>query len=286
MFTQDQVYKRSAIHDQYGGNRQGGIASSAQHPSIFIFTGKAGQEHGYRDGWDNHEVFSYTGEGQVGDMQFIKGNLALLEHVSNRKTVYLFEQERKAYVKFIAELELFDWDNFDTHDREGNMREAIKFFFKRKGAKLDIEPADLTPIAKEQQLPYQLNIPDKTERKGLVTSRVGQGAYRKSILHRWNYKCAVTGFDNPKVLVASHIVAWKGSTDKERLDIDNGILLSPTYDALFDRHLISFEETGKIILSSTLKKHTYEKLGVTGVEQIIELNQGNQEYLERHRSIL
>ena len=59
-------------------------------------------------------------------------------------------------------------------------------------------------------------------------------------------------------MIASHIVPWKDSSDQERRDVNNGILLSPTYDALFDKHLISFDDTGSIIISSKIKKLGWE----------------------------
>jgi 5-methylcytosine-specific restriction protein A len=281
------IYRRRDIHDQFGGSRQGGIAPCARFPYIFIFSGQSGQLHGYRDGWDNHKVFSYTGEGQSGDMRFVKGNLALKDHVQNRKRVFLFEGAERSHVKFICELELFDFDFFETHDTAGEKRQAIRFFLKKRGEVLDIEPHDLTfSIAAENDLEYHINIPNTTERKGLVTSRVGQGAYRKSLLHKWEYKCAVTGINQPKILIASHIVPWKDSNDKERLDVNNGIILSPVYDALFDRNFISFENNGKIILSSTLSAVDYKKLGVTGKEFIGKFNSNHGHYLDQHRKFL
>ena len=84
-FITNFLYKRSEIHDQFGGNRQSGICPSANHPYIFIFSGAQGKQHGYKDGWDNPNVFSYTGEGQAGDMKFVKGNLALRDHLQNHK---------------------------------------------------------------------------------------------------------------------------------------------------------------------------------------------------------
>lgn len=128
-----------------------------------------------------------------------------------------------------------------------------------------------------------MNLPNETERKGLVTSRVGQGAYRKRIIHRWEYKCAVTGFENLNILIASHIVPWSESTDNERLDVDNGLLLSPNYDALFDKHLISFENNGKIILSDTIEINAFKRIGVLGGEKIQDLSDYNLHYLDRHR---
>ncbi len=73
IFIPNQVYKRSSIHDEYGGNRQSGISPSATNPFIFIFSGKSGAQYGYRDGWDNPNIFSYTGEGQEGDINLSKG---------------------------------------------------------------------------------------------------------------------------------------------------------------------------------------------------------------------
>ena len=109
-----------------------------------------------------------------------------------------------------------------------------------------------------------------------------QGAYRKRVIHRWEYQCAVTRFNKLDVLVASHIVPWAKATNDERLDVHNGILLSPTYDALFDRHLITFDKKGKIILSDQIEKEAFKKIGVTGLEKIDKLSQYNLQYLERH----
>ena len=254
-FIPKQVYnRRRDIHAVYGGNWQSGICPSSNYPYIFIFTGISGHQHGYEDGWDNPNIFTYTGEGQLGDMNFTRGNLALKEHLNQGKRVFLFSSVGGGFVEFISELEFFDAGYFETPDREGNRRQGIKFFFKRAGAYLPIDVDKLNLVADltgESQ--YEIKLPNVTERSGLVTSRVGQGAYRKRIIHRWEYQCAVTGFSKLEVLIASHILPWKIATDEERLDVDNGLLLSPTYDALFDRHLISFEKNGSIVLSDCIE---------------------------------
>lgn len=138
----------------------------------------------------------------------------------------------------------------------------------------------------QEFLELEYKIPDSTSRKGLVTSRIGQGNYRRGVLRRWRNRCAVTGFQGTEILIASHIVPWKDANDKERLDVNNGILLSPTYDALFDKHLISFGDDGKIILSISLRRHDYQNLGITGDERIESLTLENLEYLRRHRKLL
>lgn len=286
LFNVGKIYRRSLIHDQYGGNRQSGISISAENPYIFIFSGQSGHQHGYKDQWENENVFSYTGEGQAGDMQFIRGNLALKEHIEKGKRVFLFLQNRKAFVTFETELELVDFDFFQGIDRNGKNRESIKFFFKRAGIELGYEKSKILDIQEHEDSYKIKKIPNETERKGLVTSRIGQGAYRKSVLFRWDFKCAVTNYNKPDVLIASHIVPWKDATNEERLDVGNGILLSPNYDALFDQHLISFENNGKIILSDSLIRSRYEDLGITGQESIRNFSNSNKSYLERHREEL
>lgn len=282
-FIPDQIYhRRSDIHALYGGNWQSGISNSASSPYIFIFTGRSGHQHGYLDGWDNPNVFSYTGEGQIGDMVFTKGNLALRDHQKNGKRVFLFEQAAKGYVKFISEVEVIEVDFFETHDRQGSTRIGIKFFFKRAGIFIPYQPSlfdePILQVAEPGIFPIY-----ETDTHRFVNTRVGQGAYRKRIVHRWEYKCEVTKFDNLKILVASHIVPWAEANNDQRLDVNNGILLSPTYDALFDRNLISFENSGKIILSDIIERQAFEKIGVTGQEKIHNFSQQNQIYLEQHR---
>lgn len=284
-FIPNTIYnRRKHIHAEYGGNWQSGICPSSSHPYIFIFSGKSGHQHGYKDGWDNPKIFSYTGEGQSGDMQFIRGNLALRDHFKDGKRVFLFESEGNGFVKFISELELFEVDFFETPDTIGNKRIGIKFFFTKAGISAPIQPEKLGQNIVSDPIPEYAIPPNKTERQGLITSRVGQGAYRKRIIHRWEYKCAVTGYDKLDILIASHIVPWSESNDNERLDVHNGVLLSPTYDALFDKHLITFEYNGKIILSDSIEKSAYEKIGLKGQESIRDLSKYNLNYLERHRN--
>lgn len=82
-----------------------------------------------------------------------------------------------------------------------------------------------------------------TERLALVNARIGQGRFRADVTVVWNNgeACGLTGLAVPEMLVASHIKPWRDSTDTERLDPINGLLLAAHVDKLFDRHLLSFE---------------------------------------------
>ncbi len=127
--------------------------------------------------------------------------------------------------------------------------------------------------------------PNETERTGLVTSRVGQGYYRQQILEKWGNACAVTGCNLKQILISSHIVAWSESTDEERLDPENGILLSPNLDALFDQHLISFSDDGKIILSDKINANNLDILDINQ-NMCIRVTEGMKPYLNKHRNKL
>ena len=135
-------------------------------------------------------------------------------------------------------------------------------------------------VSKERQKRYTK--PNKTERTGLVTSRVGQGYFRQLVKDRWENRCPVTGSDVLKILISSHIVPWSECTDDERLDVDNGILLSPDVDALFDKHLISFSDEGELITSNAISKEELSKLGIRN-DIIINVSVGMRKYLKRHR---
>ena len=278
MFEIGKQYQRSKLHDEFGGNRQNGISTIPKHPFIFIFSGGSGESHGYVDGWDEENYYHYSGEGQTGDMKFIRGNRALRDHANEEKAVHLFEKVKSGSWKYVDQLELFKWNEFDTHDTNGKMRKGIEFIFRSATGK------SVNKEGKPREAP-RLSKPNSTERKGLVTSRVGQGWYRQEVLHRWGRKCAVTGCDIENILIASHIVPWKDASDEERLDPANGILLSPVYDALFDRHLISFTDDGSIQISKRISQEGQQSLGISASDQLLNVSTELKAYLSRHREV-
>ena len=271
-------YKRRELHDFYGVQRQGGISTPQKYPYIFIITSKRGEEHGYVDGWiENNNFFLYTGEGQIGDMEFKGGNKAIKYHRQNDKQIFLFQETKKTFIALKAELNFIDYKYIQVPDTEGKNRRAIQFRLQSVNAEpvREVEPISITkPHLK----------PDKTERQGLVISRVGQGYYRQELIKKFNGRCAVTSIDREEILIASHIVPWRLSTDEERLDVDNGILLSPLYDALFDKHLISFKDDGEILIANSIKDDNL-KTNIRLNAKII-VTEGMKKYLSRHRLLL
>src|SRR6266446_1576038 len=93
-FTIGQEYRRRDLHSKYGGQRQGGISTPLQLPILLLFTGESGEQYGYSDGFQEDGTFWYTGEGQIGDMEMVRGNRAVRDHEAEGKALHLFESTR------------------------------------------------------------------------------------------------------------------------------------------------------------------------------------------------
>lgn len=61
---------------------------------------------------------------------------------------------------------------------------------------------------------------------------------------------------------ASHIKPWRASTDFEKLDGNNGLLLSPHVDHLFDKGFISFEDDGRVLVSDRTAPEVLRRWGL------------------------
>ena len=124
----------------------------------------------------------------------------------------------------------------------------------------------------------------ETERQSLVLSRVGQGEFRAQLVSYWN-GCAVTGANCIPLLKASHIKPWRESNNKERLDVFNGLLLSPNIDAAFDTGYITFDSQGKIVLSKAITGAPASQLHINAKLRINQklLRPEHEVYLEHHR---
>ncbi len=121
----------------------------------------------------------------------------------------------------------------------------------------------------------------ETKTKTEIETRLGQGKYRKDLIAIWR-KCAVTKFDRVDLLIASHIKPWSQSTNSERIDPFNGLLLSPTLDKLFDRGYISFADDGSLIISPLLGERDVSLLGITRSMKLFKVEVGCLPYLKFH----
>lgn len=100
-----------------------------------------------------------------------------------------------------------------------------------------------------------------TDKEILKTVRVLQQKFRSELLKSLKF-CPITLISDKRLLVASHIKPWCLSTSDEKLDINNGFILSPVYDKLFDTGLITITHKKELLISSTLSRDTRSKLGL------------------------
>ena len=135
---------------------------------------------------------------------------------------------------------------------------------------------------KEQKRISRDYVNKPTQRKALINARSGQGHYRSELIKR-EKRCRITGISDKAFLVASHIKPWALSNDREKLDSNNGLLLTPNLDRAFDRGLISFSSNGKILISRRLSGPVSKVLGVNSSTHIGVLNLAQQKYLKFHR---
>lgn len=99
------------------------------------------------------------------------------------------------------------------------------------------------------------DLPKTTEAERLIVQRIGQDIFRSGLIGYWQGRCPLTGITDTALLRASHIVPWKDCTsDAERLDVHNGLLLSALWDAAFDRGLVTFDDDGLPQFSPTLSE--------------------------------
>jgi hypothetical protein len=123
------------------------------------------------------------------------------------------------------------------------------------------------------------------EKDAIVKVRLVQNAFRRDLKVHWGECCAVTGSGLGEALRASHIVAWAESTNAEKRSVDNGLLLTASLDALFDRGYISFSQAGAIIISPLLTPDEREIYRLHDALKLRMLPSNKQKaFLERHQS--
>jgi hypothetical protein len=124
----------------------------------------------------------------------------------------------------------------------------------------------------------------ETERQALVLARRGQGQFRANVL-AIERACRVTRVERPEHLIASHTKPWRDSSNDERLDGENGFLLTPTIDHLFDKGFISFEGNGDLVVSPVADRTSLVRMGITPERKINvgAFSEGQRKFLEYHR---
>ena len=125
----------------------------------------------------------------------------------------------------------------------------------------------------------------ETERESLIVARRGQGLFKDRVMRIEKF-CRVTKVANPVHLRASHCKPWRDSSNEERLDGENGLLLTPSIDHLFDRGFISFEDAGRLIVSPVAHTESLRRMGIeTELPVYVGVfSEGQRAFLDYHRN--
>lgn len=124
----------------------------------------------------------------------------------------------------------------------------------------------------------------ETTRMAIVLARRGQGVFKQNVL-RIEGACRITRVDKIEHLRASHCKPWRDSNNQERLDGENGLLLTPSIDHLFDRGFISFQDDGDVLISPVAHRESLRKMGVDVASRINvgAFSVGQKKFLDFHR---
>lgn len=148
--------------------------------------------------------------------------------------------------------------------------------------------ADVQRSVEEQQAENEINQNTQvgpTERAQLIKARIGQGKFRINV-EQIEKCCRVTKSTAKNLLIASHIKPWRYSNDQEKIDGNNGLLLAPHIDKLFDAGYISFKQDGTMLISDKLDRNILRQWGIPESLNVGRFSDSQEKYLQYHRDLL
>lgn len=130
--------------------------------------------------------------------------------------------------------------------------------------------------------------PAQTKKTAEISrARLGQGKYREALLEECIF-CPITMINDERLLIASHIKPWAVSNDREKIDPKNGFILSPLYDKLFDKGLISFTDDKRLIVSNWISPSNVRRMELENEKYYpkLPIDAQREAYLDYHRSFV
>jgi putative restriction endonuclease len=201
------------------------------------------------------DIWSITSLQRIAELKILVSTQQQIQHESQ----WLSGSVAKSYLlKGYCKAALSNYSNFLAERSQENR--LISIFENHKGSAselsnlLSVEPNDVESLIEGLK---------ETEGKDiirLVKTRLNQNVFRRMLINIYDGSCCITGINIPEIIRASHIVSWADDPSK-RLDPSNGLYLSATYDAAFDKHLISLDDDYRMILSNEIKDY-YTNEGV------------------------
>jgi hypothetical protein len=196
----------------------------------------------------------------------------------------LLKQRRPAAFFDSPILEFYGaWNEYDFGMYDLSEQLTISRAVRFLAGVVDSVDSDAEDVSFQVRQLLRDNTINATTKAQLIQARIGQGQFRERLLNLWSGACAITGCTVKHILRASHIKPWKDSSNEERLDPDNGLLLTANLDALFDKHLISFDEDGRMLVAKQIGNSELKALGLPQ-HMKRSLNDQQRSYLALHRA--
>lgn len=169
-------------------------------------------------------------------------------------------------------------------DKDDNLVYYFRIFIDYK---FDIDGYQMPEEKEQQSIIEDDETLSKKQKDIIVRARIGQGEYRNNLLEECPF-CPFTMVNDERLLIASHIKPWAKSNNDEKIDPKNGFAFTPTYDKLFDRGFITFDDERKLVVSPWLSPMNQKRLGIyTGLSiPKLPLDEERIEYLKYHREFV
>lgn len=251
--------------------------------------------HGYNDVMKktdiddliNASVSDTDGWIQISDLCYNRSNIANFDTFET--DIHLFERLEKGYYRLLGENYPYTGLILWQKKEDGIERIIGEWYCGRLKA---WNPSDFMSFSEYDEACNNLvndvenfvenKVVEGRDKETLVKVRINQSVFRERLLSRYG-KCCLCGVTEKCLLNASHIKPWCISDSNEKTDVDNGLLLCPNHDRLFDSGFITFDNDGSIIISNKLDSNNQIFMNVFD-DMKIDMSEGNKKYMEYHRN--
>lgn len=266
-------YDRNTLADLWGYKGPQAIARGVVTPAgkteiyLFVTKEKPADATQYNDFIDSDLLF-WEGEKKHGS------DPAIINARRSGKKIFLFYRERhRSDFEYYGEVFL--------QNHQVNATVPSEFIFTIPAIRRESNAWE--DVREILQIPEPES--QNTEKLALIKARLGQGRFRRDQIKMWG-RCSVTEAESIRILRASHIKPWAKSTNSERLNPYNGLLLIPNLGTLFNEGYISFRDQGQIIMSDLISSRDYQRLGVRDSMNLRHVYKENGVFLEYHRDMI
>jgi len=228
----------------------------------------------------------------IDDSKYYYSKLKQEENAKNRMGTCLllkrlqYIDDNRLYMKKLKDQGLTKRDYEQNHTTDKESEKSALFNYLDKVFNEYIDSEDRKDIENDfNNIESESNNVEEKYRKEFVKTRIGQGKFRDALIKKHGCKCDICFLNMKELLIASHIKEYSKCKNNEHLDFKNGLLLCANHDKLFDKHLISFNSDGKIIISESIDLNNYNKININK-NIVVNKNLFEEEYMSYHRERL